>query len=104
MPELVVALITLHSDDLHQRYQTWLREVDQPTAERMPGVVSFQVYRLGEPALSGVPAPDHQYLELIEIDDLDAYRRSAAAVPAAFFEQFRSYVSSAASACTVRVV
>ena len=101
MHELIVALTTLRSGDLHERYQEWVREVDRPTAERMPGVVSYRVFRLLEPVLDDVPAPHHQYLELIEVSDAELYKRSVAEVPASFFEEFRSYVATVE---TVRAV
>ncbi|MEU6701494.1 hypothetical protein [Pseudonocardia sp. NPDC046786] len=94
MSEIVFFLTTLHSEDVREAYETWVREVDQPTAQALPGVERYRVMRLEGPVMDGVAVPAYNYIEVLEVSDLETYQRSLAATPASFFEQFRSHISA----------
>jgi hypothetical protein len=91
--EIVFFLTTLHSDDVREAYEQWVREIDQPTAEALPGVERYRVVRLEGPVMDGTGTPSYSYIEIIEVSDLATYQKSIAATPASFFDQFRSYIA-----------
>ena len=99
MSEIVFFLTTLASEDVREAYEQWVREVDQPTAEALPGVESYRVVRLASaPVMDGVATPSYSYIEIIEVSDLETYQKSIGETPASFFDQFRSYISAFDSA------
>ena len=55
-------------------YERFVREVDYPFARRLPTIRSYIVTRL-DGLFDGGEAPYH-YLEVVEITDLEAYRKS----------------------------
>jgi REDY-like protein HapK len=75
-------------------YERFVREVDYPFARRLPTIRSYVVSRL-EGLFDGGEAP-YDYLEVVEITELEAYRKSLD--PSAdrevqrFFEQWSSFV------------
>jgi hypothetical protein len=75
-------------------YERFVREVDYPFARRLPTVRSYVVTRL-DGAVSGEGGLPCDYLEVVEITDIDAYRGSLdpddPAVKA-FFEQWSNFV------------
>ncbi|GAA4559383.1 hypothetical protein [Pseudonocardia xishanensis] len=94
MSEIVFFLTTLHSEDVREAYENWVRDVDQPAADALPGVERYRVVRLEGPATEGSTTPAYSYIEIIEITDLETYRKSVQATPASLFDQFRSYLSA----------
>jgi hypothetical protein len=54
-------------------YEAWIRRVDYPVARAQGAITSYTVTRI-EGALSGEGESPYDYLEVIEITDLDAYR------------------------------
>jgi hypothetical protein len=94
MSEIVFFLTTLASEDVREAYEQWVREVDQPTAEALPGVERYRVVRLEGPVMDGVANPSYSYIEIIEVSDLATYQKSIGETPASFFDQFRSYISA----------
>jgi REDY-like protein HapK len=54
-------------------YEDWIRRVDYPVARAQDAIRSYTVTRI-EGTLSGEGASPYDYLEVIEITDLGAYR------------------------------
>jgi quinol monooxygenase YgiN len=77
-------------------YERWVREVDYPTTRRQPGVISYEVTRV-ERAADGTDPLQAQYLEVIRVEDAEAYEaRLADGSPEfrAMLEQWDDYVVS----------
>jgi hypothetical protein len=76
-------------------YERFVREVDYPFARRLPTIRSYVVTRL-EGLFDGGDAP-YDYLEVVEITELEAYRKSLdpSADPEVqrFFEQWSCFVA-----------
>ena len=96
MATRVFFLNTLREGVDPRDYERFVREVDYPFAARLETISSYVVTRL-EGAFDGGPAP-HDYLEVVEITDLDAYRKSldpsTSPEVQAFFDQWSSFVES----------
>jgi REDY-like protein HapK len=73
MAQRVFFLNTLRPDVEPADYEAWIQRVDYPIARKQQSIQSYVVTRL-EGTLSGEGEPPYQYLEVIEITDLDAYR------------------------------
>jgi uncharacterized protein (TIGR02118 family) len=75
-------------------YERFVREVDYPLARRVPTIKSYVVTRL-DGLWEGGDAP-YNYLEVVEITELEAYRESldsdASPEVKEFFEQWSSFV------------
>lgn len=54
-------------------YEAWIRRVDYPVARAQGAITSYTVTRI-DGTLSGEGDSPYDYLEVIEITDLDAYR------------------------------
>jgi hypothetical protein len=75
-------------------YERFVREVDYPFARALPTIQSYVVTRL-DGLLQGEGEPPYQYLEVVEITDVDAYRASldpAKPEIKEFFDQWSSFV------------
>jgi hypothetical protein len=76
-------------------YERFVREVDYPFARRLPTIRSYVVTRL-DGLFDGGTAP-YDYLEVVEITDLEDYRASLdpAGSPEVkeFFEEWSSFVA-----------
>jgi hypothetical protein len=74
-------------------YERWVREVDYPLARGLPTIRRYDVARL-EGMLQGDGDPPCDYLEVVDISDLDEYRASLSggAEIEAFFEEWSSFV------------
>lgn len=71
-------------------YERWVREVDYPTAGSIPSIRSYKVHRL-EGAFEGEPPYD--YIEVVEVTDLEAYRKDLQTPDLkGFGEQWSGYV------------
>ena len=57
-------------------YERWVREVDYPTARALRTIKSYVVARMGATLDGG--APPYDYVERVEITDIDDYRRELA--------------------------
>ncbi|HZR93704.1 MAG TPA: hypothetical protein VFA44_14995 [Gaiellaceae bacterium] len=95
MAQRVFFLNTLRDGVDPRDYERFVREVDYPFARRLETIRSYVVTRL-DGDLDGGAAP-YDYLEVVDITDLEAYRRSldpsASADVKAFFEQWSSFVA-----------
>jgi hypothetical protein len=75
MAQDIVFLHTLKPGVEADVYERWVREVDFPLTKRQPGVISYTVTRLHS-ATNGADAVPHQYLEVIKVEDAEAYQRN----------------------------
>ena len=75
MAQRVFFLNTLREGVDPAQYEDWIRRVDYPVARRQASIERYEVTRL-EGMVSGEGAPPYQYLEVIDITDIDAYRGS----------------------------
>ena len=75
-------------------YERFVREVDYPFARALPTIRSYVVTRL-DGMLDGEGKPPYDYLEVVEITDLDDYRASldpSKPENKAFFDQWSGFV------------
>jgi hypothetical protein len=61
-------------------YEDWVRRVDYPVARRQPAIRSYVVTRL-DGLVTADGEPPYQYLEVIEITNIDDYRSSLSGNP-----------------------
>jgi hypothetical protein len=96
MATRVFFLNTLREGVDPRDYERFVREVDYPFAARLETIRSYVVTRLDGLFEGG--DPPHDYLEVVEITDLEAYRKSldpsASADVKEFFDQWSSFVAS----------
>jgi hypothetical protein len=94
MATRVFFLNTLREGVDPRDYERFVREVDYPFAERLETIRSYVVTRL-DGLFDGGPPP-HDYLEVVEITDLEAYRKSldpgSSSEVQQFFDQWSSFV------------
>jgi hypothetical protein len=75
MAHEIVFLHTLKPGVDIAEYERWVRDVDYPLTRRQPGVRRYMVTRPLAPTEGAAPV-SHQYLEVIEVEDPDAYQRN----------------------------
>lgn len=96
MATRVFFLNTLREGVDPRDYERFVREVDYPFAARLETIESYVVTRL-DGLFDGGPPPYH-YLEVVEITELEAYRKSldpsSSAEVRDFFDQWSSFVES----------
>jgi hypothetical protein len=80
MSQRVFFLNTLRDGVERADYEEWIRRVDYPVARRQPSIQNYVVTRL-EGRLDGDAPPPYQYLEVIEITDIDEYRQDMSGNP-----------------------
>ena len=73
MARRVFFLTRLHEHADAEEYEAWIRRVDYPIARGQDAIRSYTVTRL-EGTLDGKGASPYDYLEVIEITDLESYR------------------------------
>jgi hypothetical protein len=73
MARRVFFLNRLHPHADAGEYEAWIRRVDYPIARAQGAIRSYTVTRI-EGTLDGKGVSPYDYLEVIEITDLDAYR------------------------------
>jgi hypothetical protein len=85
-------------------YECWVREVDYRAAKDIPSIVSYRVHHINGPCL-GETTP-YDYVEVVEITDIDAYRRDIQHHPAAqiIAAEIDHYVESAGNAWGIPLV
>jgi hypothetical protein len=74
-------------------YEQWVREVDYPLARALPAIKEYTVSRL-EGFVQGDGELPCEYLEVIDVTDLDEYKAALSGGPEVekFFEEWSSYV------------
>ena len=73
MAKCVFFLNRLHDGADPAEYEEWIRRVDYPIARAQGAITSYTVARI-EGTLSGEGKSPYDYLEVIEVSDLEAYR------------------------------
>jgi hypothetical protein len=73
---VVVFLARLKPGADSAAYEQWVREVDYPRARRLPSVISYVNHRLQAPLRKADVRYD--YLEILHVTDLEAYRQDLA--------------------------
>lgn len=76
-----------------EEYEAWVREADYPVASQEPTVTAYSVARL-DGTLAGDGDTRYDYLEVVEVTDLDRYRNAAASNPAiaTLLEDWSQYI------------
>lgn len=95
MAQRVFFLNTLREGVKPEDYEKWVREVDYPLARNLPTIKSYIVTRL-DGLLQEQGKPPYDYLEVVDVTDLDDYRASLAGGPEIeeFFRQWSSFVGA----------
>jgi hypothetical protein len=89
----VVVLFNLKAGVSVQEYEAWARSTDLPNVNALPSVSSFRVLRSAG-LLGGAPAP-YQYVELIELKSLEAFRGDVKSeVMQGVAREFRAYADA----------
>ena len=95
MATRVFFLNTLHDNVEGAAYEKWVREVDYPLARGLPQIRRYDVTRL-DGILTGEEPLPCQYLEVVDITDLEDYKAalfSDAPEVKAFFAEWSSFVA-----------
>ena len=82
-------------------YESWVERVDYPGAREIPSIQSYRVFRVLGPCVGEAnPAYDHDYVEVVEVEDMQAYLRDLEEHPAAkrIVAEIGDYVKSVGSA------
>jgi hypothetical protein len=81
-----------------EEYERWVREVDYVAARAIPSIISYRVHRISGPCV-GDGAP-YDYVEVVEITDIEDYRRDIGQHPAAkaITAEIGNYVASMGNA------
>jgi hypothetical protein len=91
MGSRVFFLNRLHATVDRAEYERWVQEVDYPFARALPAINSYEVYRLQGPLRDGeVP---YDYIEVVEVTDLDDYRADLSGLPEEFVTGWRTFVA-----------
>ena len=92
MSQVIFFLTKLKDKSEYEKYEDWVRNTDIPAARKLDGVISYRVIRLHGPVLEGVSAPTYDYIEIIEVEDVNTYRNAVADVDPELLEQFTSFI------------
>lgn len=76
MPALVV-LYNLKDEASKEAYEKWAQNTDVPTVKGLTSVDEFKVFRL-EGLMGSEAAPPYQYVEVIEVNDMDGLGKEIA--------------------------
>lgn len=82
-------------------YERWVEEVDYPGAKRIPSIKRYRVFRVQGPCVGDpTDAFDYDYVEVVEVTDMQAYLRDLDEHPAAqeIISEIGLYVESVGSA------
>lgn len=72
----IIVLFNLREDADKDAYEYWAKTTDLPTASKLPSVDKFEVLRTTG-LLGGGDAP-YQYIEVLQINDLEQLGKDAA--------------------------
>ena len=78
IPKRVFFLTRLRPGIDRAEYERFVREIDSRTAPNVLPITRYEVIRLEAGVASQSPAP-YDYLEIVDVDDLDAFRAALAA-------------------------
>ncbi|KPF87177.1 REDY-like protein HapK [alpha proteobacterium AAP38] len=78
MATRIIALFNLKPGIDRAAYEEWARAVDLPTVNALPSITEFAVFRSVVTLGSEAPPP-YQYIEIIDVADMDQFGRDIAA-------------------------
>jgi hypothetical protein len=90
--KIIFFLTKLNDPSKRDAYEQWVRETDTPTVLGWDCTTDYRVVRLEGAVLDGVTAPDHDYIEIMEVSSLEGYQAAVAGSPPSLFEQFGSHI------------
>ncbi len=95
MAQRVFFLNTLHDGVTPDEYESWVRQVDYPLARGLAEINSYVVTRI-DGHLGGDDPKPFQYLEVIEVTNVDEYRAmmESSAEFKGLIEEFSKYVAT----------
>jgi hypothetical protein len=82
----IVAYFNLKPGIAVSDYEDWAAKVDLPTVNALPSIENFEVLRTT--AKLGGGNPDYQYIEILDINDMEQFRSDVAT------EQMQSIASA----------
>jgi hypothetical protein len=87
-----------------EEYERFVRQVDYPATKRIPSIINYRSIRIHGPAAGKEDLP-FDFIDMVEITDIDAYRRDLEEHPAVHevHGQFEKYVRSLGNFWAVRV-
>jgi hypothetical protein len=87
----LIVLFNLREDASVDAYERWAAETDVPTVKSLGSIDSFSVHRVSGLLGADAAAP-YQYVELIEVNDLDGLLRDVSTeTMAAVSAQFQTF-------------
>lgn len=90
----VVVLFNLKPDIDVAAYENWARTRDIPGVRALPSIDDFQIYRTTG-LLGGDAAPPYQYIEIIDIADMDGFMTDiAGAQSQAVTREFKAFLGA----------
>jgi hypothetical protein len=90
----VVVLFNLKPDVVVAAYEEWARTRDIPGVRALPSIDDFQVYRTTGLLGGSGPAP-YQYVEIIDIADMDGFATDIAGAPSqTIAREFKAFLGS----------
>lgn len=94
MSTRVFFLNTLRPGARPEDYERFVREVDYPTARRIPSIEHYEVVRIAGGVAAGLPC---DYLEIVSVHDLERYRADLETLPGreSFLAELRRFVGDA---------
>jgi hypothetical protein len=96
--ELVIWYSKLKPGVTPEAYEKWARDFDYKHARQIPSIISYRIFR-ADSTFDGNAITDHDYVEIVEITSLDAYRKDIASHPSAqaVISQIGDYIESSGS-------
>lgn len=90
----LTALLKLREGVVAEDYERWARECDMPGVRILPSVDLFEVHKVSGLFIGEGPTP-YDYVETIEINDVEAFGRDAAGdAVQALAQQMASFVDA----------
>lgn len=65
-----------------EAYEQFVREVDYPAVERIPSIIRYYSLHVNGPAMGSAELP-YDFVDIVEVTDIEAYRRDLEEHPAA---------------------
>jgi hypothetical protein len=90
----IIVLFNLLPGVTADAYEAWARSTDLPIVRGLRSIAGFDVYK-AQRLLRGDDAPPYQYVELLLVEDMDAFRQDAAQpTMQRVAAEFRTYADS----------
>lgn len=94
MAQRAFFLNTLQDGVTPEDYERWLREVDYPFARAQPTIKRYDVTRIDGNLFGTEGAAPCQYLEVVDITNVEDYEKGAAGPEfEAFLQEWQTYVA-----------